>query len=273
MSPGLVFLGCEEVDWEEAPVLGEKCCTAKLAPKGVVEHGTISLEEWLEVHGPITRPGRCIPCEGWQPEDPKDCRLLWTMDRMASNEGRLELYRGKKVIFESRQGQAWCGYPECGPESQCIQCLGPIPAGRYKTGGGWFYRKTWRLRVQPPDDLCAGRSGFQIHGGNRWSSRGCIVLKHILALKDKLDKDKDKECEPPVTLIVRYAIGPDNVGACTRHQLGLEDPTCLDIHVTGTNTCAVGCAPRWVGDPVTRTARDGALVQAPCAHAVTTFCK
>jgi len=69
VSPGLVFLGCEEVDWEEAAVLGEKCCTAKLAPKGVVEHGTISLEEWLEVHGPITRPGRCIPCEGSEPEE------------------------------------------------------------------------------------------------------------------------------------------------------------------------------------------------------------
>jgi len=66
-KPGQVFLGCEEVDWEEAAILGEKCCTAKLAPKGLVEHGTISLEEWLEDHGPITRPGRCIPCEGSEP--------------------------------------------------------------------------------------------------------------------------------------------------------------------------------------------------------------
>jgi len=69
---GLVVLGGEEVDFEEAAVLGEKCCTAKLAPKWLVEHGTISLEEWLEDHGPITRPGRCIPCEGWEPEEPED---------------------------------------------------------------------------------------------------------------------------------------------------------------------------------------------------------
>ena len=91
MSRGLVFLGCEEVDWKEAPVLGEKCCTAKLAPKGLVEHGTISLEEWLEVHGPITRPGRCIPCEGSEREcEPGNC---------PRPHGEADLGKGKRWEF------------------------------------------------------------------------------------------------------------------------------------------------------------------------------
>jgi len=62
--------------------LGEKCCTAKLAPKWLVEHGTISLDEWLELHGPITRPGRCIPCEGSEPapDAGKGVVLFWVGD-------------------------------------------------------------------------------------------------------------------------------------------------------------------------------------------------
>jgi len=231
--------------WEEAPVLGEKCCTAKLAPKGVVEHGTISLEEWLEVHGPITRPGRCIPCKGSEPEEQKDCRLQWTMDGTGSNEGRLRLYRGKKVIFESRQGQAWSGYPGCGPESQCIVCLGPVPEGSH-TAKGWF-TKYGQPAMWIRDGFCAERGTFQIHKGGRGGSRGCIVLpgEEMTRLKEEM---KRGGCPDSVPLDVRYTI--HSKGDCPRSYFPLDVISwdCKRIR-PGPHKCNVGCAPHVLGPP------------------------
>jgi len=250
VSPGLVFLGCEEVDWEPAAVLGEKCCTAKLAPKGLVEHGKISLDEWLEVHGPITRPGRCIPCEGWEPEpepeELKDCRLEWRMSAKRSNAGRLTLMRGNRPVAKFDGYSGYSGkLGTCGPESQCITCLGPVPEGTHRAAG-WF-TKYGQPAMWIRDGFCAGRGAFQIHKGGRGGSRGCIVLpaEGMTQLKEEM---KRRGCPDSVPLDVSYTIHSE--GDCPRGYFPLETISWDCIRVRpGPHKCNVGCAPHVLGPP------------------------
>jgi len=216
VSRGLVFLGCEEVDWEAAPVLGEKCCTAKLAPKALVEHGTISLEEWLEVHGPITRPGRCIPCEGWEPEEEGKCKLEWRMKELGCNVGKLTVRKGQ----ESKGWPGVSGLVGHGPEDQCVQGVGPIPEGPWTAGyHDWFPNGPHGWWNECPGEeikgpclgiknrpVCGNRKHFRIHQIQTSipQTQGCIALTpyKLKKLREWMDKH---ECTYPLDLVVDYS--------------------------------------------------------------------
>lgn len=82
-------------------------------------------------------------------------------------------------------GRGYSGHPPYvnDPEAQSLKALGPIPRGLYRVSSPWDHVRlgpvVFFLEPVRPDQMM-GRSGFLIHGdnkyGNRTGSNGCIVL-------------------------------------------------------------------------------------------------
>ena len=69
------------------------------------------------------------------------------------------------------------------PEAQALKARGPIPRGRYRVGNPWDHVRLGPVVffLEPLDPgMMFGRSGFLIHGdnkyGNRTGSHGCIIM-------------------------------------------------------------------------------------------------
>jgi len=188
--------------------------------------------------------GKCVPCEGWTPSGPEEeeCELTWSMDTEASNTGVLVLSKGNLSVSYS----GWSGYPSCGPESQCISCLGPVPAGEH-TVGKWYARKSGTRAMRISGTFCAGRGAFLVHGGRSTSSRGCIVISDIGGLERQMGTS-GYSCEYPVRLTVSYAIA--SAGDCPRSTIPTTTVSrdCIKVN-KGPHTCQVGCAPNVLGPP------------------------
>jgi hypothetical protein len=93
-----------------------------------------------------------------------------------------ELYlRGSPVVAPYARGYAGLGAGKNNPDLQCVQDIGPIPAGWYTIGQATADPAPLTLPLQPdPGNEMCGRSGFLIHADNiakpGWASNGCIVI-------------------------------------------------------------------------------------------------
>ncbi len=193
------------------------------------------------------------------PSGLRTCWLVFTMSQRGNNQGELKL-----VSRESYPGEqpeinvdavltAWSGAQGCGPESQCVQCRGPIPNGCYQTAAAWEEECRSKsidgpcLWLTPPKGgLCANRSGLLIHtnqadldsrGGSR-KSQGCIVLtpNGLAALRAILTFYK---CPLPLQLIVAHSGASE--GECTHQQVGLNVNCQRVPQPPNVTPCNVGC--------------------------------
>jgi len=180
-----------------------------------------------------------------------ECRLEWRMGAERSNAGRLTLSKKGRKPGRFR---GWAGYSgpsysgenvACGPESQCISCLGPVPAGEHEARA-WYTRASGGRAMRISDGFCAGRSGFLIHGGGEGSSRGCIVIPNIGELETQMG-EKHFNCNYPVKLTVTYSIA--SAGDCPGSYFakGTFSANCVKITFNLPHTCNVGCAPEVLG--------------------------
>lgn len=82
-------------------------------------------------------------------------------------------------------GRGYSGHPPYvnDPDAQALKARGPIPRGRYRVSSPWDHVRlgpvVFFLEPVDPKQMM-GRSGFLIHGdnkyGNRTASFGCIVI-------------------------------------------------------------------------------------------------
>jgi len=169
------------------------------------------------------------------------------MDAQSSNAGILTAMTvptdAAVWVPEAVQFPGYSGYPGCGPESECIRCLGPIPEGTYEAEAWRPYKHTIAMNIAGA--FCAGRDLFRIHGGGPSASPGCIVIPAVHQLKAWMD---DHRCRYPVRLEVIYSI--PSGGDCSTNEIPTStlSATCNPVH-PGPHTCRVGCAPQILGPP------------------------
>lgn len=82
-------------------------------------------------------------------------------------------------------GRGYSGHPPYvnDPEAEALKARGPIPRGCYRVSSPWDHVRLGPVVffLEPVDaKVMFGRSGFLIHGdnkyGNRSASHGCIIL-------------------------------------------------------------------------------------------------
>lgn len=85
----------------------------------------------------------------------------------------------------SRLGVGYAGHPPYvnQPETQGLKAAGPIPRGKYRVSHPWDHTRLGPVSMflDPfRSNEMMGRSGFFIHGDNRYgnntASHGCIIL-------------------------------------------------------------------------------------------------